>query len=272
MNKQPAQDELVSGNVKLNLGGLEVTFGLNVPAKEVKPQRMLPVLQGIANSIIGMAANAAEAEGLAISCKAHCGACCRQPVPVSEAEAYRLAELIEKMPEPRRSTIRERFEQAVGHFTGIGWYERFGNVAASVTDRGAEAGAEVKALVREYFVQGVACPFLEDESCSIHPDRPISCREYLVMSPPEYCADPDRKGLAPVGLPLKTSTAANMTVRTENLKHSPYVILTEALEFVREHPERFPEKTGPEWMKDFFDNVSRVLERSANSTADTNES
>jgi hypothetical protein len=34
----------------------------------------------------------------------------------------------------------------------------------------------------------VACPFLEDEACSIHADRPLSCREYLVTSPPELCA------------------------------------------------------------------------------------
>jgi hypothetical protein len=33
-----------------------------------------------------------------------------------------------------------------------------------------------------YFLQGVACPFLEAESCGIHPDRPLACREYLVTS------------------------------------------------------------------------------------------
>jgi Fe-S-cluster containining protein len=37
------------------------------------------------------------------------------------------------------------------------------------------------------------CPFLEDESCSIHPDRPLVCREYLVTSPAELCAGPRRK-------------------------------------------------------------------------------
>ncbi|HEY5241787.1 MAG TPA: YkgJ family cysteine cluster protein [Polyangiaceae bacterium] len=30
----------------------------------------------------------------------------------------------------------------------------------------------------------VSCPFLEEESCSIHPDRPPICREYLVTSSP----------------------------------------------------------------------------------------
>ncbi len=51
---------------------------------------------------------------------------------------------------------------------------------------------------RRYFHLGIACPFLEDESCSIHADRPISCREYLVTSPAVNCADPkpgiDRHG------------------------------------------------------------------------------
>ena len=48
-------------------------------------------------------------------------------------------------------------------------------------------------LAYEYFKHGIACPFLEDESCSIHPDRPMACREYLVSSPAENCRAPRRR-------------------------------------------------------------------------------
>ena len=51
------------------------------------------------------------------------------------------------------------------------------------------------------------CPFLEEESCSIHPDRPLVCREYLVTSPAELCAGPTQEGVTPVAVP-KVSPAA----------------------------------------------------------------
>ena len=64
-------------------------------------------------------------------------------------------------------------------------------------------------LALDYFYQRVACPFLEDESCSIHPIRPLICREYLVTSPPEYCADPAGLQVVPVRLPLNFSRILN---------------------------------------------------------------
>ena len=36
----------------------------------------------------------------------------------------------------------------------------------------------------------LACPFLEDDACSIYAERPSACREYLVSSPKELCARP----------------------------------------------------------------------------------
>jgi hypothetical protein len=59
----------------------------------------------------------------------------------------------------------------------------------------------------DYFHAGVPCPFLENESCSIHPIRPLSCREYIVTSPPELCKDPSINDVVGVLLPLKPSTA-----------------------------------------------------------------
>ena len=39
--------------------------------------------------------------GVRVSCRAGCGACCRQLVPIAEAEARRIRDLVEAMPEPR---------------------------------------------------------------------------------------------------------------------------------------------------------------------------
>lgn len=62
-------------------------------------------------------------------------------------------------------------------------------------------------MAMDYLHLGVPCPFLENESCGIHPLRPLSCREYLVTSPAELCNDPAENGVAGVHLPLKMSRA-----------------------------------------------------------------
>jgi hypothetical protein len=53
---------------------------------------------------------------------------------------------------------------------------------------------------------GMPCPFLIDESCSIHAHRPVVCREYNVTSPPELCTDPIRNPIIRVPLPQPLST------------------------------------------------------------------
>ena len=36
---------------------------------------------------------------------------------------------------------------------------------------------------------GLACPFLVEDACSIHSERPLVCREHLAISPREYCGE-----------------------------------------------------------------------------------
>ena len=60
-----------------------------------------------------------------------------------------------------------------------------------VKPRGIDADPELlkhHQLSSQYFDLQIACPFLENESCSIHVDRPSICREYHVTSPAERCS------------------------------------------------------------------------------------
>ena len=153
---------------------------LTVPAKPVKPRRMLPVLQGISDLFAGVGEKEVAAAGEEISCKKGCAACCRQLIPLAEIETHHINELVEAMPEPRRAEIKDRFEKAWRHFTEIGWINR---LDASAT----ASRLERQDVVVDYFRENIPCPFLEDESCSIYENRPLGCREYLVTSPAEHC-------------------------------------------------------------------------------------
>ena len=249
-------EQWVTGTVRLKIAGQPREMEMTVPATPVKPQRMLPILQMVTNSLVNESVSESAADGEPISCKAGCGACCRQPVPITEVEMYHLAELVESMPKPRQSRIRKRFADAVQHFDRIDWFDR---LDAAVHDRpGEEDGSGAKRRVElalEYFREGIACPFLEDESCSIHPDRPLACREYVVTSPAENCSHPTGETVRLLKLPAKPSLSlAGLGKRSTNGNPS-MMIMVRALDLAQQFPEDYPKRTGPEWMQDFFDRM-----------------
>lgn len=243
---QPPEDQWVEGEIKFTLHGEPVEMKMTVPANPVKPTRMLPVFQQMTNSFVEMGEKAVEAEGKKISCQKGCGACCRQPVPLAEIEAYQIAELVENLPEPRKSEIKRRFAEGAKHFHDNQWFEKMERYAELTM-------GERKEIVMSYFHEQIPCPFLEDESCSIHPDRPTGCREYLVTSPAENCKAPTAETIRLIPIPLKPSeTLRYVGHSVRMMKGINFVPLMRALEWAEIYPENMPEKPGPEWMGDFF--------------------
>lgn len=253
------QNEWVTGNVAVTIDGIPLQMEMTVPAKPVKPQRMLPVFQQMANSLVDISVNAIESVGQKISCKAGCGACCRQPVPIAEAEVYQIAELVEAMPDPRRTEIKKKFADAVAHFKSIDWFDRLNEHFAAAKPATDEEGFK-KAIdvVLEYFREGIPCPFLENESCSIHLSRPIACREYLVTSPAENCSKPTAQTVDVVDLLIKPSRTVKAIANTGKLRGAGYLTLIRALELAEAVPEDFVEKTGERWMADFFSHLAQT--------------
>src|SRR5581483_2767729 len=111
---------------------------------------------------------------------------------------------------------------------------------------GSLAADATRSLGVDYFRLGIACPFLEDESCSIYADRPLSCREYLVTSPAENCRQPTAKTVDKVTLPVQPSKALLAQERSDHSKSPSWVPLILAPRWVSDHPEPAPARTGPE--------------------------
>lgn len=182
--------DLVTATLKLRAGGEPLTLALTIPAGETTAEALLPVLQGLSSLFAARGEARVEQAGKTISCRAGCGACCRQLVPVAGAEARHLDRLVAAMPEPRRTQVRARFDAALAALDAAALLDRLADsTAISSADQGMA-----------YFRLGIPCPFLEDESCSIHPDRPLGCREYLVTSPAENCADTEARDIEMVPL------------------------------------------------------------------------
>ena len=235
------------------MNGRTLPLRVTVPAGRVAPAALLPVYRGIAERLTAAAVEAAQRAGHRVSCAKGCAACCRQLVPISALEARELMKVVERMPEPRRSIVRQRFADA---------RRRMETEAPALLDRLLRphdcTADEVIELGHEYFHLGIACPFLEDESCSIYADRPVDCRQYLVVSAARHCAEhrsPHVRAITPWGGPV--SAGIPTAERTPEGKPVMWVHLVLAPDFVKQYPKEPPARPGPEMVEEFFDRFGK---------------
>jgi len=199
MRESPDHAPTLKATFSVPVGGGFLHASAAVPAGQTTLTELLPIIQNLENAIIGRVAEEASQAGTPITCGPKCGACCRQMVPVSLFEAEALMEWMRSLPAERQAELEARFHQALAALRDAGVIEKI------LSEEWAEGGEAAAQLAIDYFHASVPCPFLEDENCGIHPRRPLSCREYLVTSAPELCADPAVHAVAGVRLPLKMS-------------------------------------------------------------------
>jgi Fe-S-cluster containining protein len=244
----PAEPEnpprYVTATIELTVAGKDIRLEAPVPTGPVRPVQLLPLFTSLSDTLVGLTAESVEQKGKKISCKKGCGACCRQLVPISPTEAYRIREMIDEMPEPRRSQIRARFEDARKRLDEGGLLERLLE-PEKITQE------ETVPLGMEYFSRKIACPFLEEESCSIHPDRPIACREYLVTTPAKNCSTPTGETVRLLETTLKASTALRcLTIKRPG--DDTWVPLILAPSWAKTHPDESIARPGTELVREFF--------------------
>jgi len=212
---------------------------ITVPAGPTTPSRLLPTFRALAEAVVGVGVETAARDGRTVSCAKGCGACCRQLVPISGAEAAAIREVIDRMPGDRRAEVEGRFERAAARLAEAGFLERLRGTSPLDPSAYEQFGLD-------YFRLGIPCPFLEDEACSIYEDRPIVCREYLVTSDPVHCARPTKETVRCVEVPGLVSKALGRLEMWLGPPRRPWVPLVLAPEWAAAHPEPPPVRTGPE--------------------------
>jgi Fe-S-cluster containining protein len=229
---QPAQGKYESIQFRMRVAGAEFEAKATLPTDPVTAKDLLPLFRSMADGLVQIGVQGSERP---VACGPGCGACCRQMVPISEAEAFALRETVEEMPEERQAVVRQRFADAV----------------AALRAGGVDIDPDVmrlhtKEIRRQnglrYFSQGIPCPFLEAESCSIHPVRPIACREYLVTNDPAHCSQPTAETIDMIDMPAKLS--GPMYQQTE--AGARVIPLVMALEWTEGRTYSGPSKSGRE--------------------------
>jgi Fe-S-cluster containining protein len=243
----PHTGSSTTAEVTLSSTDWQLQTKVTVPNGPIRTRHMLPMVQALADRVVDAATETARSQGHKVSCTKGCGACCRQLVPIGELEARNIHDVVERMPEPRRSTIRARFAEARQRLEETGLLKR-------LAERDEWREGESRALGLQYFGLGIACPFLEEESCSIYHDRPIACREYLVTSPAENCSRPTPETVKMVPLPFRIWTA--MARVDDESRRAPWVPLILALEWAEAHPDESTPRPGPQLLRSLFDEIT----------------
>ena len=245
---------MASARLKLGAGDAAIDVMVNVPSDAVAPGEVLPAVRRLQNQLVEAAEQVAARQGRSISCRAGCGACCRQPVPLADVEADALASLVEAMPEPRRSTIRSRFAVAEERLQQAGIadkLQRFG-------DAGAD-GPEVRALADQYFRLGIACPFLEEESCSIYADRPVICRAFVVTSPASFCSDVGSRDVKSLPVLHLSPALQGMTADADGSTVRRWVPMTLLYKWQRTRRPSPDKRPGPHWISALLRALQRTM-------------
>lgn len=244
--------ESVTVTTEMNVGGGRMSLKMIVPPGLTHPMAMLPLFHRLSNTFVGVAEENVQKAGYTVSCQKGCGACCRQLVPISEIEARQIRNLVDDFPEPRRTEIRARFAAARERIEQAGLVELMGTPEHATREA-------IEALTRDYFRLGIACPFLEEESCSIHLERPAACREYLVVSPPEHCGEFAPEKIKRLEIPVRVSKALRRFNADEGKALNRWVPLILALDWADAHPDEATPRDGTEILRDFFEQLTGVV-------------
>lgn len=238
------------GSVRFTLKVQDATIEMSaqLPQGPTSAAALLPVLQDLSNALSEITVQRAEQRGERLSCREGCGACCRQAVPISPAEARMLSHWIDRQPEERKAVLRERFRHAAARLEDAGLAQRV-RAYTSESSRGA-----MDSLGLDYFALGIACPFLEQERCTIHPIRPLRCREYLVVSPADHCAHPRTREITGIKPPVALSPILSRWTASGDAQKFELILLTMLEEWGTAHPESedSAHRTAPEMLREFL--------------------
>ena len=189
------------------------------------------IILGLSSTVADMGARITANLGRQVSCKKGCGVCCRQLTPLSPPEAIMLAKLVISMPKDIKTRIQNLFATAVRQLEHSGLLEKL----AWLKDSSSLSDEDMQALTREYFLQQIPCPFLENECCSIYEFRPSRCREYLVISPPKYCRDPYKHRIDRLPVSIRLSEALSRMWAQATQTPPQLIPLILALKWSAEH-------------------------------------
>ena len=245
-----AKSDTVSATFTISDESFNCSFRVTLPAGSATLADLLPIARSLSDAIVQATTTTVEQAGEKISCGSGCGACCNNLIAVSQVEAKRISDVVQALPEPQKGTVLRRFSEARDRLERASLLEQLEMPERCTKD-------EYARLVGEYFRLGIACPFLAQQSCSIYEERPLTCREHLVTSPPSLCAQLGSEGVRKVKLPFAVFNAmARVGIPSQGALSEKWVPLILAPEWAKTHTAPPEIKPGLELLQELLAHVN----------------
>ncbi len=253
----PARSERFHISLKTPAG--ELSTSVEVPMNFIPITAIVPLTRRLGEEATALEEAQIQDAGQHVSCRKGCAACCRMLVPISPPEAFALKTKVDALPDERRTVLLARLSSARARLqeTGI-----LAQLTALVESEHPLTDEDMEPINRDYYALRMACPFLEEETCSIYEDRPAACRELLVTTPADLCDDLINNPVRPLPAPMHVGTVLAL-LWSELKGTAPTLIpLPMALDWAEQHA-RDGQGTwrGTELLEHMLGNVWRMLEQ-----------
>ena len=189
--------------ISLNTSAGQITTAVDVPTGFVPITSIVPLMRRLGEEAQALEVVRLAEQGRVPSCQKGCAACCRMLVPLSAPEALAVRNWVRSRSEEEQSRIIARFAEAKVQLLAKGIWQQLSRLCEASDHSSDEALDE---LNRKYYALRMACPLLEEETCTIYDERPAACRELLVTSPAERCEDLIANPIDTIVPPIQMST------------------------------------------------------------------
>ncbi|HRI70014.1 MAG TPA: YkgJ family cysteine cluster protein, partial [Polyangium sp.] len=129
--------------------------------------------------------------------------------------------VIAALPADKRKAVLEGFQEALQTLEEAGLVSKKpAQGQRALMSSETDVVAAWNDVSGRYYALRLDCPFLENDSCVIYDERPIACREYNAVTPPEMCEDfdPQIETLErPVRLGEALTKAGNKVAKTNEM-------------------------------------------------------
>ena len=246
--------------IALNTSAGQITAAVEVPTGLVPVTAIVPLIRRLGDETQALEVARSIDSGKAPSCRKGCAACCRMLVPLSAPEAFSLREWIRALPTDKRDRISARFADTKAQLVSHGIWQRLLELCHAPEQPNDNA---LEDLNREYYALRMPCPFLEEEVCTIHEERPAACRELLVTSPPECCDDLINNSIDPISAPVRISTVLGLLWQHLTTSRTCLIPLPLVFDWTERH-QADNQRTwkGTELLDQALDKVWRFLSQS----------
>lgn len=246
--------------ISLNTSAGQITTAVDVPTGFVPITSIVPLMRRLGEEVQALEVARAGEQGRVPSCQKGCAACCRMLVPLSAPEAFAVREWVRSRSVEQQARIIARFTETKARLLSKGIWQPLSALCGASDPWSDEALDEMN---RRYYALRLACPFLEEERCTIYDERPAACRELLVTSPADQCEDLIANPVNTIPAPMRVSTILGLLWQDVTSTSTRLIPLPLVLDWAEDHTRENTRKwKGTQLFDQALDKVWRFLSHS----------